>query len=512
RSVALNGGELVYALANTSPGWSQEQATGTVPVVYDWTHVALVYGLIDGAMESKLYVNGMLESRVAGTGSIGDATPADDGFSVGAGPSAATPFDGLIDSLRLWSRPLSQLEIIAGLNVDPSAAAAGLQASWRFDEVDGDTLVDDGPSGIDLALNAAGAGASPERVVSGRIVSGGSLYMDGSPDHAAVLVPELQDGLIMTNALTLEAWVHPRGPGSNPTFGGMILSKEGEYSLGRMPDGRVNFAIANSSPGWTTVMTDDVIPENQWTHVALTYDAGAGEINVYLDGVLVDTRAGSGSIGDAHAADAQLRIGGRYRDEIGTNQKFDGLIDEVRVWSLARSAADIAASYDAVIDPAVAGLEAYWRFDEGPTALFFDSSPAARHGLLGSGRPWESPARADATLLGAYSSSLLQPVCSGGVCALDTDGDNVSDYTDNCSASANSGQQDSDFDGYGNLCDSDFDGSGFVNFADLVYFKSKFGTTDAAADLDSSGFVGFPDLVLFRAQFGAPPGPSAQKP
>ena len=47
------------------------------------------------------------------------------------------------------------------------------------------------------------------------------------------------------------------------------------------------------------------------SHVALTYDPGAGEIKIYLNGSLGQTISGSGSISDAHPNERELRFGGR---------------------------------------------------------------------------------------------------------------------------------------------------------------------------------------------------------
>jgi hypothetical protein len=91
----------------------------------------------------------------------------------------------------------------------------------------------------------------------------------------------------------------------------------------------------------------------------------------------------------------------------------------------------------------------------------------------------------------------------------DTDGDGVADIADNCKLVANPLQEDTDADGYGNICDGDFNNDGSVNFADLALFRQRFGTANADADLDSSGgSINFTDLAIFRGLFGKPPGPS----
>ncbi|MFK8016361.1 MAG: dockerin type I domain-containing protein [Gammaproteobacteria bacterium] len=92
---------------------------------------------------------------------------------------------------------------------------------------------------------------------------------------------------------------------------------------------------------------------------------------------------------------------------------------------------------------------------------------------------------------------------------IDTDGDGVLDYFDNCSEVANPGQLDTNGDGFGNICDADLNNDDIVNFIDLTLFNNAFLTTDPDADFNGDGFVNFLDLALFQTQFLMPPGPGA---
>jgi hypothetical protein len=103
----------------------------------------------------------------------------------------------------------------------------------------------------------------------------------------------------------------------------------------------------------------------------------------------------------------------------------------------------------------------------------------------------------------------------------DDDGDGTINELDNCIDVPNSStdistagpsQNDSDSDGYGNICDADFDNNGIVNFSNLAAFRVAFGTTAPDADLNGDGIVNFSDLAIFRLLFGKPPGPSGIAP
>ena len=91
----------------------------------------------------------------------------------------------------------------------------------------------------------------------------------------------------------------------------------------------------------------------------------------------------------------------------------------------------------------------------------------------------------------------------------DFDSDGVG-LLDNCSEDPNTGQDDTDGDGYGNICDADYDNSGIVGFPDFGQFVGAFGTTDMEKchhEPIPGCIVGFPDFGSFVSMFGTSPGP-----
>ena len=116
------------------------------------------------------------------------------------------------------------------------------------------------------------------------------------------------------------------------------------------------------------------------------------------------------------------------------------------------------------------------------------------------------------TVTNNQCSSAVQVVVS--LPPSDTDNDGVPDNSDNCILVPNSSQNDSNGDGYGNICDGDLDNlGGVVNFGDLALFKGLFGTANPDADFDGTGgVVNFGDLAIFKGLFGSPPGPSCCAP
>ncbi|MFK8031113.1 MAG: ThuA domain-containing protein [Gammaproteobacteria bacterium] len=91
----------------------------------------------------------------------------------------------------------------------------------------------------------------------------------------------------------------------------------------------------------------------------------------------------------------------------------------------------------------------------------------------------------------------------------DTDTDGIDDASDNCTATANADQLDTDSDGFGNACDADLNNDCATNFLDFSLLADAFQTTDVIADLNADGIVNFSDIFLFTQLNLTVPGPSA---
>jgi hypothetical protein len=82
---------------------------------------------------------------------------------------------------------------------------------------------------------------------------------------------------------------------------------------------------------------------------------------------------------------------------------------------------------------------------------------------------------------------------------------------DNCLEAHNLGQDDTDRDDCGNLCDADYDNTGIVGFPDFGQFVAAFLTTDEEkchVEPIPGCTVGFPDFGAFVSMFLTSPGPS----
>jgi len=157
---------------------------------------------------------------------------------------------------------------------------------------------------------------------------------------------------------------------------GVLVADFEEGAAGPNP-GR-NHPIAGVTP----------VVDGAWHHAAATFDGSTWRL--YLDGSLeaelfVGVPVRSDSVQQA-ALGSALDSGGRPEGH------FAGVLDEARVWSVVRSAAEIAAGVDARIASAP-GLVARWALDDASGRTVADS--AGRHvdgTIVGDGFAWEADA------------------------------------------------------------------------------------------------------------------------
>jgi hypothetical protein len=139
-------------------------------------------------------------------------------------------------------------------------------------------------------------------------------------------------------------------------------------------------------------------------HVAGVVDPVAGMM-MYIDGVLqANTLA---SITTAPAAASEITTIGRYGDL--SIRYFTGKIDEVRVWTTARTAAEIVSSYNHSMGSAATGLYGYWKLDEGSGSTAFDATTNNNDGTVNGSPAWAS---SGACLVGIDEEEMAKPQLS----------------------------------------------------------------------------------------------------
>jgi hypothetical protein len=216
------------------------------------------------------------------------------------------------------------------LTVNPSVPA-NLIGAWGFDETSGTSATD--ASGRGHTGTVTG-GAT--RTTGGKF--GGAISFDGIDDLVTVADTNALD---LTSGMTLEAWVRPTAIGSawrsvllKEQPGDLIYSLYAGDSAGRAATHI--FTTADRGISGTAAT-----PLNAWTHLAATYDGA--NLRLYVNGVQAASRAQTGAI---RASTGALRIGGNSV----WGEWFAGLIDEVRVYNRALTAAEITTDMNAPVN------------------------------------------------------------------------------------------------------------------------------------------------------------------
>ena len=165
------------------------------------------------------------------------------------------------------------------------------------------------------------------------------------------------NGLNLGESYSLEAWVYQRNA---HTYDRVIdKSPPGapylQYSL--ISGNKLGTDVCNGS-NYDRYLADVGIPLLEWHHIALTYDFGF--ITFYIDGQIVDTV--TTGILNSCEFETTLNIG---RRKLYNEFYFDGFIDEVRVWNIVRSPAEISGNYDVNLTGSESGLVCYYQFNEG---------------------------------------------------------------------------------------------------------------------------------------------------
>ncbi len=135
-----------------------------------------------------------------------------------------------------------------------------------------------------------------------------------------------------TPNLTVEAWIYANDLVGHQAIVARSFNTNLYFGLNgsRLRFYRSGGAFADST---------GTIAPSRWTHVAATYDGATARF--YIDG------AAAGSAALTHRGNNStngLTIGGQYEQNLAGLYAFNGYVDELRLWSVARSAAQISAN------------------------------------------------------------------------------------------------------------------------------------------------------------------------
>lgn len=346
-----------------------------------WTHVAVTYDAEGSAL--RFFVNGNLDRLISvPNGYLGWSY---NDLRIGAdrsGSSAAEFWVGRLDEVRVWKTIINFATASGDLYRIPHVVQGGLYgqhlvAAWRLNGNAGDaTGTHDG--------SLVGSGnwiTDPDPPHYPRI---GVWFQNGTAgaNNADYLTIPYYNGLSLNANYTIECWVKPSASGGNSTYQTFVSKTAGATApimvvwLGlNKSNNRLRF-VPNGN-GQDYLESSVTVPSAQWTHVAARF-SGAGSsytATLFVNGQAVGQKSYS-SPGTQAQVPIVLGAAISGPDAQSVTYGYNGILDELRLWSLARSDLEIADNYRREFSGPETGLAGVYRLD----GDMRDASGGGRHG------------------------------------------------------------------------------------------------------------------------------------
>ena len=236
------------------------------------------------------------------------------------------------------------------------------------------------------------------------IAQNAGLYFDGTDDYVMSDISPIAGN----TAKTLEAWIKTTANG-DPNNGGLqkVIVEMGaqatgtRFTLNILFSNAIRVEVQGNGISGTTAVNDGL-----WHHVAAVYDPFATtKVALYLDGVL----EASGNLTTAvnTSATGNIQIGRRCD---GINY-FNGSIDEVRVWNVARTASQIANNRNVELCNSTTNLVAYFPMNEGAPG----ATNTANTSIFSYGNTFGTGALNGFTLTGSTSNFVAGKTLAAGL-------------------------------------------------------------------------------------------------
>lgn len=211
---------------------------------------------------------------------------------------------------------------------------------------------------------------------AGGVESQYAVGFDGSNDYIALTDDAAYKP---TTGLSVSVWIKTSSASVQriwdkqsgfPYYGYGLLTVNGKVY--------VECAYSANSYGLTSVAS---VNTGLWVHVTFAWDGTTGTI--YINGAIDISYAMTGPL--TYVVSEIPVIGGRYT---GLTQMFNGLIDDLRIYNRAITAAEIQSIYRNSSSPPTDGLVAYFPMDEG-TGTTTTDTVGGLVGTLTNGPTWQ---------------------------------------------------------------------------------------------------------------------------
>ncbi len=217
------------------------------------------------------------------------------------------------------------------LSISPLFNPSGMIGYWPFDDGSGTTADDLSGNGNNGVL------INGPSWIAGEIND--ALSFNGTSSY--VFPPSLG---IPPPSVSISVWIKP-----NPA-GGVVMSELGQAAINSgWHDSQIEVETNNTikvcvwTGGLTCLTAANNITYGSWYYIVLSYDASTHTLKGYENGALVNSVPAT----KEYPGTLHYGIGPTDSTNGGDGSYFSGLIDDVRIYSRALSAAEVSALYDA---------------------------------------------------------------------------------------------------------------------------------------------------------------------
>jgi len=346
-----------------------------------WQHVVFTWSGGTLAANIKIYINGK-ETTYSYTEDINGTLDNDSAnpLTIGGESDGGSPFPGLIDDVRVYNRALSATEVQAlyksGVAKFAPPTDKGLVGYWSMNEGTGTVAGDGSGNGNRGTLTNGPTWVDGKR--------GKALNFDGSNDTVSLANLGVNTAASAKN--TVSFWMYKRVGGGTANYS--MPFGFNSYDLTFNSDSN-SFGFNTRNSDVLGVSSDGLL--NRWVHVVGVFFNGTPSStnnDLYIDGVRQTITLLQGS-SVSRSVSSGANISGWFYD---SNYKFNGLIDDVRVYNRALSATEIQALYNTgaakFAPPTDKGLVGYWSMNEGTGTVAGDGSGNGNRGTLTNGPTW----------------------------------------------------------------------------------------------------------------------------
>lgn len=174
------------------------------------------------------------------------------------------------------------------------------------------------------------------------------------------------------STFTLEAWIRP----TDASRSQILLGKNNQYSLYIYSNGSygMNFyttTTPSGAGGDTSIFRAGSVRVNEWQHVAVVRNGAS--VTGYVNGQALGTFTNGSDVSAIKTGSSPFVVGGYST----TDQPFTGLIDQVRVWSSARTAAELQSGMSTFIPTPQTNLIASYGFNELSGTKIFNNATSS---------------------------------------------------------------------------------------------------------------------------------------